>query len=58
MTKKVKVIYDRSTKSGFNQNDSAVLDIEEARAVVKSGDAHYESPPKIKTKGHKGHKKA
>jgi hypothetical protein len=58
MTTKVKVIFNKSTKSGFNQNDSAMLSEKDAADVVKSGDAHYESPPIKKTKSHKGHKSA
>ena len=47
---KVKVIYDRSTYTGFNRFDSAMLDPVEAAKVVKNGDAHYETKPKSKSK--------
>lgn len=54
MTDKVKIIYNKSTKSGFNQNDSAMLYPSEAALIVKSGDAHYDKAPvksKVKEKG-------
>ena len=50
MSGKVKVIYDRSTNTGFNRFDSAMLEPAEAAKVVKSGDAHYEKLPKSKSK--------
>ena len=42
---KIKVIFDKSTKSGFNPGDSAMLEPGHAAEVVKSGDAHYDKPP-------------
>ena len=43
---RVKIIYDKSVDSGFNPGDSQMLDEELAADVVKTGDAHYETPPK------------
>lgn len=52
MTKstKLKVIYRRSTKSGFNNGDSRMLEPDEAAKVVHTGDAYYEKPLKPKSK--------
>ncbi len=42
---KTKVIYNKSTPSGFNLGDSAMLEEEEAAKVVEAGDADYEVAP-------------
>ena len=44
MSLTVKVIFDKSV-DGFNPGDTAMLSTVKAGEVVKSGDAHYETPP-------------
>ncbi len=46
---KIKVIYDRAC-DGFNPGDSALYEEAQASKVVKSGDAHYATPPKSKSR--------